>query len=273
MCKPRSGLIGSVSLSGFSWSRRQWSRPPRSASVAPAMLRCFYPFPRPWIISGVILAMGVVACLATVQSVTFAGIMTLVEVGGLVLIIVAGLGHGYRRCHPPSGDLAFCRRYDGLDRNSRHGTHRRLCLHRLRASRQRCGRNEGAESYPAARIVPDAGPDRASLRGRCVDRRDGSASAGTRPLFGAPCACLRTAHGPAARYHERNRHCSDAKRRHRSHDHDCPGDLWPGRSRQSAEGPYTAEPGDAHAAAGDRDRRRRDSPCLRWPFRSRASPI
>ena len=38
--------------------------------------------------------MGIVACLATVQSVTFAGIMTLVEVGGLVLIIVAGLGHG-----------------------------------------------------------------------------------------------------------------------------------------------------------------------------------
>ena len=54
----------------------------------------FLPVPAPWIISGVVLAMGVVACLATVQSVTFAGIMTLIEVGGLVLIIVAGLGHG-----------------------------------------------------------------------------------------------------------------------------------------------------------------------------------
>ena len=54
----------------------------------------FLPIPAPWIISGVVLAMGVVACLATVQSVTFAGIMTLIEVGGLVLIIVAGLGHG-----------------------------------------------------------------------------------------------------------------------------------------------------------------------------------
>ena len=42
------------------------------------------------IITGVVLAMGIVASLATVQSVTFAGIMTLVEVGGLVLIIVAG---------------------------------------------------------------------------------------------------------------------------------------------------------------------------------------
>ena len=54
----------------------------------------FLPVPAPWIISGVVLAMGVVACLATVQSVTFAGVMTIIEVGGLVLIIVAGLGHG-----------------------------------------------------------------------------------------------------------------------------------------------------------------------------------
>ena len=57
-------------------------------------LAVFLPVSAPWIISGVVLAMGIVACLATAQSVTFAGIMTLVEVGGLVLIIVAGLGHG-----------------------------------------------------------------------------------------------------------------------------------------------------------------------------------
>jgi len=54
----------------------------------------FLPLPAPWIISGVVLAMGVVASLATLQSVTFAGIMTLIEVGGLVLIVVAGLSHG-----------------------------------------------------------------------------------------------------------------------------------------------------------------------------------
>jgi amino acid transporter len=52
----------------------------------------FLPISAPWIISGVVLAMGAVACLATVQSITFAGVMTLIEVGGLVLIIVAGLG-------------------------------------------------------------------------------------------------------------------------------------------------------------------------------------
>jgi amino acid transporter len=54
----------------------------------------FVPLSAPWIISGVVLAMGVVACLATVQSITFAGIMTVIEVGGLGLIILAGLGQG-----------------------------------------------------------------------------------------------------------------------------------------------------------------------------------
>lgn len=55
----------------------------------------FFPsLPEQWIITGVVLAMGAVACLSTVQSVTFAGIMTLIEVGGLILIIVAGLGAG-----------------------------------------------------------------------------------------------------------------------------------------------------------------------------------
>jgi basic amino acid/polyamine antiporter, APA family len=54
----------------------------------------FLDIPTPWIILGVVVAMGIVACLPTVQSVTFAGIMTLVEVGGLLLIIVAGFSHG-----------------------------------------------------------------------------------------------------------------------------------------------------------------------------------
>jgi amino acid transporter len=54
----------------------------------------FLRLPGPWIITGVVLAMGLIACLATVQSVTFAGIMTLIEVGGLFLIIAAGFGSG-----------------------------------------------------------------------------------------------------------------------------------------------------------------------------------
>ena len=42
-----------------------------------------------WIIAFVVLAMGAVSCLATTQSVTFAGIMTVIEIGGLVMIIGA----------------------------------------------------------------------------------------------------------------------------------------------------------------------------------------
>ncbi len=54
----------------------------------------FLDLPARWIILGVVLIMGLVACLPTVKSVTFAGAMTLIEVGGLGLIIVAGLGSG-----------------------------------------------------------------------------------------------------------------------------------------------------------------------------------
>ncbi len=52
------------------------------------------PVADPVIISGVVLAMGTVASLSTAQSVTFAGIMTLIEVSGLALIIFAGLAYG-----------------------------------------------------------------------------------------------------------------------------------------------------------------------------------
>jgi amino acid transporter len=54
----------------------------------------FVPLPAGWIIAGVVLAMGAVACLATVHSVSFAGLMTVVEVGGLGLIILAGMTRG-----------------------------------------------------------------------------------------------------------------------------------------------------------------------------------
>jgi APA family basic amino acid/polyamine antiporter len=51
----------------------------------------FVPLPLPVLITGVVLLMGLIACLATVQSVTFAGIMTVIEIGGLLLIIGAGV--------------------------------------------------------------------------------------------------------------------------------------------------------------------------------------
>ena len=54
----------------------------------------FVPLPAHWIIIGVVLSMGCVSCLATTQSIMFAGVMTVIEVSGLVLIIAAGAGQG-----------------------------------------------------------------------------------------------------------------------------------------------------------------------------------
>ncbi|CUT13489.1 Amino acid permease [Bradyrhizobium sp.] len=54
----------------------------------------FLPLPGPVIIAGVVLAMGAVACLSAVQSISFAGLMTVVEIGGLILIVAAGLFAG-----------------------------------------------------------------------------------------------------------------------------------------------------------------------------------
>lgn len=48
------------------------------------------PLPGPLIITAVVIGMGVIACMATASSITFAGIMTVIEVGGLLLIVGAG---------------------------------------------------------------------------------------------------------------------------------------------------------------------------------------
>jgi basic amino acid/polyamine antiporter, APA family len=50
----------------------------------------FLDLPERIIITGVVLAMGVIAARGIVESVTFAGIMTLIELGGLAIVIVSG---------------------------------------------------------------------------------------------------------------------------------------------------------------------------------------
>ena len=64
------------------------------ASGSAGYIASFLALPDFWIIAGVVLAMGAVSCLATTQSVTVAGVMTLIEVGGLALIIGAGVSMG-----------------------------------------------------------------------------------------------------------------------------------------------------------------------------------
>lgn len=51
----------------------------------------FIPLRAPWIIAAVVLTMGAIACLSAVQSISFAGLMTVIEIGGLALIIFAGV--------------------------------------------------------------------------------------------------------------------------------------------------------------------------------------
>jgi amino acid transporter len=53
-------------------------------------LSLFVPLPRPALVIGVVLAMGTIAALGVKQSVRFAGAMTLIEVGGLLVLVVAG---------------------------------------------------------------------------------------------------------------------------------------------------------------------------------------
>jgi amino acid transporter len=54
-------------------------------------LSVFVRLPQPMLVAGVILAMAATAAWGVRQSVTFAGIMTVVEIGGLLLLIIAAL--------------------------------------------------------------------------------------------------------------------------------------------------------------------------------------
>ena len=61
------------------------------AAGSAGYIAVFIDLPDTWVIIGVVLAMGAVASLGTAQSIAFAGVLTLVEIGGLLLIIGAGL--------------------------------------------------------------------------------------------------------------------------------------------------------------------------------------
>lgn len=54
-------------------------------------LSVFVALPAPILVTAVVVAMGAIAAGGVRQSVSFAGIMTLIEIGGLVLLIIAGV--------------------------------------------------------------------------------------------------------------------------------------------------------------------------------------
>jgi len=57
-------------------------------------LSVFINLPEPLLVVGVVLAMGTIAAWGINEAVNFAGTMTLIEVGGLILLILAGAGAG-----------------------------------------------------------------------------------------------------------------------------------------------------------------------------------
>jgi amino acid transporter len=57
-------------------------------------LGVFLPLPQPVLIAGVVLAMGAIAAVGIRESVSFAGAMTIIEVGGLLMLILFGLTSG-----------------------------------------------------------------------------------------------------------------------------------------------------------------------------------
>lgn len=57
---------------------------------AAGYIQVFLDLPLDWIVLGVVLAMGVVTAWGIVESVSFAGVMTLIEVGGLLMIAFVG---------------------------------------------------------------------------------------------------------------------------------------------------------------------------------------
>lgn len=73
-------------------------------------LGVFLPLPQSVLIAGVVLAMGGIAAAGIRESVSFAGAMTVIEVGGLLMLILAGLASGpdlitrLPEAAPPLGD-------------------------------------------------------------------------------------------------------------------------------------------------------------------------
>lgn len=80
-------------------------------------IRVFVALPEPVIIAAVVLAMGAIAAWGIVESVTFAAVMTVIEIGGLVFIAALGAimePATFSRLPEMASDLATPGRLDGL---------------------------------------------------------------------------------------------------------------------------------------------------------------
>ncbi|HBN31225.1 MAG TPA: amino acid permease, partial [Rhodobacteraceae bacterium] len=56
-------------------------------------LAVLVPWPKPVLVSIIVVAMGLLAAKGILESVLFAGILTVIEIAGLMVIVVAGYIH------------------------------------------------------------------------------------------------------------------------------------------------------------------------------------
>ena len=114
---------------------------------AAGYIRVFVDLPIPMLVTLVVLSMGAVAAYGIVESVTMAGVMTLIELGGLIVVACIGLA-------TLPGAIARLPEMipNGLPRLAgalRGGSARGVRLHRLRGDRQ-CRRRTGASPIEPA---------------------------------------------------------------------------------------------------------------------------
>ncbi len=207
----------------------------------------FLPLPEGVRITLVVLAMGAIAAWGIKESVVFAGVMTLIEVGGLLLLIAAGVWSGPElvtrlpEAVPPIGNPAVAAGLAGAD------PARGLRLSRLRGPRQHRRGGARAQAQPAARHLPHAAADDRPLRAGGVGGARRRAGSGACRFEGAAGTRVRTADRCTAGHHERDCRGGDPQRHHRAGHHVLARALWPGGAGQPAGVAEGGEPAHAHA--------------------------
>jgi hypothetical protein len=181
----------------------------------------FIDLPRPLVISAVVIAMGIVAAGGIVQSIRFAAIMTLLEIGGLLLIIIAGSF---------AGPEVVTRLPEVFPSPHQYSAWLGVMGGSLLAVFAFVG-FEGvvniASANAAARNLPHSGSYDNSLRCRNLGGFGVGWSSRTGALACAAGARFRTAYWAAYYNHERNRYRSDLERDHRANHHVVACALWP----------------------------------------------
>ena len=208
----------------------------------------FLALPEPVLVTGVVVAMGAIAAWGINASVSFAGVMTVIEIGGLIMLILVGMAM------EPDLVRRLPEALPPLSRRPRHRRHRRhdaagrLRLHRLRGPGQRGRGGARPQAHAASRHLPDAGDFHPALRAGGVGRARLGGSGGARRIEGAPGAGVRAADRRVAADHERHRHRRHAQRHHRADHHGLARAVRAGAAGQPARRPRRRQQGDAHAA-------------------------